>query len=59
MIARGSVTETHHHLLSGRDRGYFSVSEKEELSLLAGRAAKAISRLIRYLRSDDADSKFG
>jgi four helix bundle protein len=50
VIARGSLTETHHHLRSGRDRGYFSDADHERLASLAGRAAIATTRLIRYLR---------
>jgi four helix bundle protein len=57
-IARGSLTETHNHLLSGRDRGYFTSNDHEHLSRLAGRAAKAVSGLIRYLRSDDPSAEF-
>jgi four helix bundle protein len=51
LIARGSLTETHQHLRDGRDRGYFTQSEHARLALLAGRAAIAMTRLIRYLRS--------
>ena len=50
-IARGSLTETHHHLHDGCDRGYFTKSDRDRLSLLAGRAAKATTRLLLYLRS--------
>jgi len=50
-IARGSLTETHHHLRSGRDRGYITPTEHDRLSRLAGRAAIATTRLIRYLQS--------
>jgi four helix bundle protein len=50
-IARGSLTETHHHLRDGHDRGYFTDFDHSRLSLLAGRAAIAVTRLIRYLRS--------
>jgi four helix bundle protein len=50
-IARGSLTETHHHLRDGRDRGYFTDVDHARLSLLTGRAAIAVTRLIRYLRS--------
>ena len=50
-IARGSLTETHHHLRDGHDRGYFTDFDHARLSLLTGRAAIAITRLIRYLRS--------
>lgn len=49
-IARGSLTETHHHLRDGRDRGYFTDADHDRLSLLAGRAAIATTRLLRYLR---------
>src|SRR5947208_5949211 len=50
-FARGSLTETHNSLRDGRDRGYFTVADCDRLSRLAGRAAKATMRLIRYLRS--------
>ena len=50
-IARGSLTETHNHLRVGLDRGYFSRSDRERLSLLIGRAAIAATRLLRYLKS--------
>jgi four helix bundle protein len=50
-FARGSPTETHNSLRDGRDRGYFSDTDCDRLSRLAGRAAKATSALIRYLRS--------
>ena len=50
-IARGSLTETHHHLRDGRDRGYFTDADHARLALLAGRAAIATTRLLRYLRS--------
>jgi four helix bundle protein len=50
-IARGSLTETHNHLRDGHDRGYFTDSDYARLSLLTGRAAIAVTRLIRYLRS--------
>ena len=53
-IARGSITETHHHLRDGRDRGYFTEADQARLSLLAGRAAIATTRLLRYLRSPRA-----
>ena len=49
-IARGSLTETH-HLRDGRDRGYFAAADHARLSLLAGRAAIATTRLLRHLRS--------
>jgi four helix bundle protein len=50
-FARGSLTETHNSLRDGRDRGYFTAADCDRLSRLAGRAAKATSGLIRYLRS--------
>jgi len=50
-IARASLTETHHHLRDGRDRGYFTEGDHARLSLLAGRAAIATTRLIRYLKT--------
>ena len=50
-IARGSLTETHCSLRDGHDRGYFSLLDTERLQLLAGRAAKATTGLIRYLES--------
>jgi four helix bundle protein len=50
-IARGSLTETHSHLQDGFDRGYFTDLDHARLSLLAGRTAIGITRLIRYLRS--------
>jgi four helix bundle protein len=50
-IARASLTETHHHLRDGRDRGYFAEADHARLSLLTGRAAIATTRLIRYLRT--------
>ena len=49
-IAKGSLTETHHHLRDGGDRGYFSPDDVARLSKLAGRAAKAAVVLIAYLR---------
>jgi four helix bundle protein len=54
IIARGSLTETHHHLQGGKDRGYFSPADHDRLARLAGRAAIATTRLIRYLRSEEA-----
>jgi four helix bundle protein len=48
-FARGSLTETHNSLRD--DRGYFTDTDCDRLSRLAGRAAKATSGLIRYLRS--------
>jgi four helix bundle protein len=50
-FARGSLTETHNSLRDGRDRGYFTDIDCDRLSRLAGRAAKATTGLIRYLRS--------
>ena len=50
-IARGSLTETHHHLRDGHDRGYFTDCDHARLSQLAGRAAIAVTRMIHYLRS--------
>jgi four helix bundle protein len=50
-IARGSLTETHNSLRDGHDRGYFTAVDTERMQLLAGRAAKAITGLIRYLRT--------
>jgi four helix bundle protein len=50
-FARGSLTETHNSLRDGRDRGYFTSADCDRLSLLAGRAAKATTRLMLYLRS--------
>ena len=40
-IAKASLTETHHHLRDGHDRGYFSEPDCARLSKLTGRAAKA------------------
>jgi hypothetical protein len=54
-FARGSLTETHNSLRDGRDRGYFSAADCDRLSLVAGRAAKATTRLTRYLRSCRAE----
>jgi four helix bundle protein len=51
MIARGSLTESHHHLRDGRDRGYFTAEDHSRLALLAGRAAIATTRLSRYLHN--------
>jgi len=56
-IAKASLTETHHHLRDGRDRGYFSESDCVRLSKLAGRAAKAAIALIRYLRQKVAQQR--
>ena len=50
-IARGSLTETHNSLRDGHDRGYFTAVDTDRMQLLAGRAAKAITGLIRYLRA--------
>ena len=50
-IARASLTETHHHLRDGHDRGYFTPADRDRLQLLIGRAAKATTRLLLYLRS--------
>ena len=56
-IARGSLVETHNHLRDGRDRGYFSNGQHEELVLLANRAAAATTKLMNYLHR--CDSKQG
>ena len=50
-FARGSLTETHNSLRDGRDRGYFAPADCDRLSRLAGRAAKATTRLMLYLQS--------
>ena len=50
-IARGSLTETHNSLRDGHDRGYFTAVDTDRMQLLAGRAAKAVTGLIRYLRT--------
>ena len=50
-IARGSLNETHNSVRDGRDRGYFTAEDAHRMQLVAGRAAKAITRLIRYLES--------
>ena len=50
-FARGSLTETHNSLHDGRDRGYFTPADCDRLSRLAGRAAKATTRLMLYLKS--------
>jgi four helix bundle protein len=55
-IARGSLTETHNSLRDGLERGYFTDIQTDGLQLLAGRAAKAASGLIRYLESPAADA---
>jgi four helix bundle protein len=54
-IARGSLTETHNSLRDGRDRGYLTAADTDRLQLLAGRAAKATTGVIRYLRSCPRD----
>ncbi len=51
VIARGSLTESHHHLRDGHDRGYFTAEDHSRLALLAGRTAIATTRLIRYLHN--------
>ena len=50
-IARGSLTETRAHLLDAVDLRYITQEEYQEVSHLAGRAGKAITSLILYLKS--------
>ncbi len=50
-IARASITETRAHLLDAVDLHYITAEEYEDAALLTGRAAKAITSLIRYLKS--------
>ncbi len=49
-IARGSLGETQDHLEDGRDRGYFSEAEFDELWALSMRAMGATTKLLLYLR---------
>jgi len=48
-IARGSLTETHHHLRDGRDQGYLDDATHDRLSKLTVRATIATTRLMNYL----------
>jgi four helix bundle protein len=49
-IARGSLGETQNHLEDGRDRGYFSQTDFDELWNLSTRAMAATTKLLLYLR---------
>ncbi len=49
-IARGSLGETQNHLEDGRDRGYFTDADFEELWTLSVRAMGATTSLLLYLR---------
>jgi four helix bundle protein len=53
-IAKGSVGETIDALKEGRACGYLSAAEFESLLALAERARKALSGLIRHLKSTNA-----
>jgi four helix bundle protein len=49
-IARGSLLETGHHLIDGRDRGHIDSAELDALWALWRRTLKAVSALLRYLK---------
>jgi four helix bundle protein len=51
IIARGSLMETDNSVRAGLNRGYFTREQAECLQLLARRAGKASTGLIRYLES--------
>ena len=58
-IARGSLNETHNSVRDGRDRGDFMAEDADRMQLVAGRAAKAITGLIRYLESCGGQKRRG
>ena len=52
--AKASVDETHNHLIDGRDSGYFSANETQQLLDLIGRITRALLRWMAYLDSPAA-----
>jgi four helix bundle protein len=50
-IARGSLTETQHHLTHGLHLGYFTPTDYERAWNLSCRALAAVAGLGRYLKS--------
>ncbi len=49
-IARASLTELQNHFKDGVDRGYLTVAESNDLTVLARRSGGAIAGLQRHLR---------
>ena len=56
-IANGSLMETSNHLQDGCDRGYFKAVDVEPLRTLARRASAAVTSLIRYLQTAQANPR--
>jgi four helix bundle protein len=57
-IAKSELLETHHHLIDGVDRGHWSREQATPLQKLADRAAGASTRLLKYLMTTEAPSRW-
>lgn len=53
-IAKASLDETENHLMDGRSSGYFRSVDFEDAHLLVRLLAVMLTRLLRYLRSPEA-----
>jgi len=57
-IAKSELTETHHHLDDGVDRRHWLRTQAEPLQILAERAIAASTRLLKYLMTTEAPSRW-
>lgn len=56
-IAKAALDETENHLMDGRSSGYFHSADFEDAHLLVRLLTAMLMRLLRYLRSPEAQQK--
>ena len=56
--AKASIDETQSHLVDGYESGYFSKEDCDRLVVLTRRTCAGLSRLMRYLESDEAMRRY-